>query len=57
MQAPMIHLNGTSKETLIEGYCEAGNAVMNALKAVSENCPNARDYYPLGQEAWKIAIA
>lgn len=43
---PIIHLNGTSKEALIEQHCAAGSALRAALKALSEMAPNARDYYP-----------
>lgn len=55
MQLPMIHLNGTSKESLIEGLCKASNAIEEAYQALKQTAPNGRDYYPLGSEAIRVA--
>ena len=45
MQYPTVHLNGTSEEALLEGYCNANNALLDAIKALEDCAPNARDYY------------
>jgi len=53
--APTVHLNGTSREALVEEYLEAIEAVNAATAAVGRITVNARDYYvqPLGN--WDIA--
>lgn len=56
MQLPMIHLNGTPRERLADQLLEAGNALIAAIDALSQAGPNARDYYPIGPSAIKIAI-
>ncbi len=45
MELPTIHLNGTSAESLLEGYCDATDALLTAIKAMEACAPNARDYY------------
>ncbi|MBI4473730.1 MAG: hypothetical protein HY646_13770 [Acidobacteria bacterium] len=56
MIAPVVHLNGTSKEALLDGYVEAGRAVQKALDALAERAfPNPRDYYVIGPDAWSKA--
>lgn len=45
MQFPTVHINGTSKAALLEGYCDAMNALLDAIKALETCSPNARDYY------------
>lgn len=57
MQLPMIHLNGTSRESLIEGLCEASSAIEAAYQALKQTAPNGRDYYLLGSEAMRVAEA
>ena len=42
---PMVHLNGTSRDALLEGYIDALNAVSHAIEVLQKNGPNARDYY------------
>ena len=51
LQLPLIHLNGTSKERLLEAIEEAHEAVCNAMGKLAETYPNGRDYYPLGRPA------
>ena len=51
MMVPTIHLNGTSRESLLEGYEKAHRAVRAALKEVAEIGPNGRDFYPQGPDA------
>ena len=55
MILPTIHLNGTSKERLIESLCNASNALNDAYSALKETAPNGRDYYPQGPQALKQA--
>lgn len=55
MQLPTIHLNGTSKERLIESLCEASQALDLAYSALKQTAPNGRDYYPQGPDALTIA--
>ena len=43
---PLIHLNGTSKEALLNGTCAIGHALRAVLEALREHAPNQRDYYP-----------
>lgn len=55
MQKPLVHLNGTSKAALAEGYHNAATAITAALNKLIEAAPNARDYYPQGPDAWALA--
>jgi hypothetical protein len=55
IRLPTIHLNGTSKAALLDGYLDAVSAVFAATEALSEAAPNARDYYPQGDDAFKQA--
>ena len=50
---PMIHLNGTSAETLAHQYDAAYEALMEALEKLNETAPNQRDYY---DEEWEAAL-
>jgi hypothetical protein len=42
---PAIHLNGTSKESLVEALEDAYISIGNAYDALRECAPNGRDYY------------
>ena len=53
---PTIHLNGTSKQSLLDQTLDAGRAVQAAIKALENASPNGRDYYPQGADAIKLAI-
>jgi hypothetical protein len=55
MQKPTIHLNGTSRDSLFDSYCNAASALRNALAALEDAAPNARDYYPQGEGAFIAA--
>jgi len=44
---PIIHLNGTSREELLEQLEVAHSALLNALLAIKRSAPNGRDYYPV----------
>lgn len=57
MQIPTIHLNGTSKEELVEALCNARAAIDDAITALRKTTPNGRDYYPQGPKATEWAVA
>jgi len=42
---PTVHLNGTSKQELLDQVCNAIGALRDAGIALAKACPNARDYY------------
>ncbi len=44
---PIVHLNGTSKQELLEQRETAYAAVQTALDALRGMSPNGRDYYPV----------
>ena len=45
---PTVHLNGTSKESLLAGYMHALEALHAAQDALGAAAPNPRDYYSQG---------
>lgn len=55
MMIPTLHLNGTSKGTLIDELCEASHALNVAYAAMKRCGPNGRDYYLQGPEAINVA--
>lgn len=57
MITPTIHLNGTSREALLEAVCTAGQAVDEAMTALCKAAPHGRDYYPQGAGALAEAEA
>jgi hypothetical protein len=48
---PTIHLNGTSREELISQLRTAGEALLEARRALENAAPHGRDYYPQGKGA------
>lgn len=54
--APLVHLNGTSKESLLEVRETAYGALYAAYEALRQVAPHKRDYYPLGDDAWNAAV-
>ena len=52
---PSIHLNGSSRKMLTEGYHNAYVAVQAAIRAFNEIDFNARDYYVQPVGAWSRA--
>ena len=42
---PIVHLNGTSAESLIEERCQAYGAINAAMEDLRRMGPNGRDYY------------
>lgn len=55
MKLPTIHLNGTSKQRLIEELMEQSEALRTVLEVLARTGPNARDYYPQGPGAFEVA--
>ena len=52
---PLVHLNGTGKENLQAYYKKAHKALSEAASAFLDIDFHARDYYPLGDDAWMEA--
>lgn len=52
---PSIHLNGTGRKTLSEGYFAAWNSLNEAIDAFNRIEFNCRDYYVQPEGAWAIA--
>lgn len=52
---PSIHLNGTGRTMLAEGYQRAYTAAQDAIRAFNEIEFNARDYYVQSDSAWPQA--
>jgi hypothetical protein len=53
---PSIHLNGTSRDALIDGYVSAAQKIDDAMRALEDTQPNGRDYYPQGDGALMEAM-
>ena len=52
---PSIHLNGTSGEQLLDLNRKAADAVRDAITALYNAYPNARDFYVQGDGAFEKA--
>ena len=57
LMVPTIHLNGTSRKSLMTALSEAHSAILNAIEAIAKTHPHGRDYYVQGPEVINIAIA
>jgi hypothetical protein len=57
MMIPTIHLNGTSRDGLLEPLMDAIEALRVAEDAMNAAAPNGRDYYPQGADAFNHAVA
>lgn len=55
MRTPTIHMNGTSRDALFDETANALGALRDALRAMGDAGPNARDYYPQGEGAFTEA--
>jgi phage shock protein A len=55
LMKPTVHLNGTSKERLLEDLCDAIDALHKAGTALAKAAPNARDYYVQSNTAYATA--
>jgi hypothetical protein len=51
LAVPTIHLNGTSKESLLEAISNARLALRDALESLGHTAPNGRDFYVQGPNA------
>jgi hypothetical protein len=54
---PTVHLNGTSRATLSEGYGAAYRALQDAIRAFNAIEFNCRDYYVQPAGAWAAAVS
>lgn len=54
---PLVHLNGTPRDRLLHQYREANYELGEVITTLLNAHPNQRDYYPLGDAAWKSAVA
>lgn len=52
---PTVHLNGTSRKMLADGYFAAYRKLQDAIRSFGEIEHNARDYYVQGSGAWPQA--
>ena len=52
MRFPTVHLNGTAGDELLAQLEKAKRAVWTARCALADAHPNARDYYPQGNDAY-----
>ena len=52
---PTVHLNGTSRDGLLEGYIAAMDAIRLARKALQSAAPHARDYYVQAGDTFCLA--
>ena len=57
LQAPLVHLNGDTKETLSKQVEVSCSAAMAAFAQLHDCGPNQRNYYPRGDTAWENAVA
>ena len=57
LKGPLVHLNGTSAGELEEQMRACRDTLRAALFALHLAAPNARDYYPLGDNAFAEAQA
>lgn len=55
LAVPIVHLNGTSRNGLLEQTQAAYDAARVLGDALREMTPNGRDYYPAGPEAFELA--
>lgn len=54
---PTIHLNGSSKQVLMDDLLAAHRAIGVALNKMRQCTPNGRDYYPQGDGVTEKARA
>ena len=52
---PSVHLNGTSREMLLDGYTDAYRKLIEFREAFNSIEHNARDYYVQGPDAYSQA--
>ena len=54
---PTLHLNGTGKNDLRDGYADAYDAIDKAIEALANAELNGRDFYPQGPGAYSQALS
>lgn len=52
---PTVHLNGTNHNDLCEQWYNSYRSIGDAITTLTQNGPNARDYYVQGNEAYRLA--
>ena len=57
LAVPSVHINGTSKQALLEDLTHAGHAIVQAISALQMVAPHGRDYYPQGSDALRVATS
>jgi len=55
MNIPTVHLNGTSRESLVQQRLTLIDALRDVEKAIGQAWPHGRDYYPQGPDALSAA--
>lgn len=55
LSVPSIHMNGTSKEALLEAIEESYSAISGAMDKMRQCVPDGRDYYVQASEAYGVA--
>ena len=50
MPMPTVHLNGASRESLVQQRTDVADALRDVEKAIGQAWPHGRDYYPQGPE-------
>ena len=55
MIAPRVHLNGTSKNALLDAIHTASIAINSAADKLRDTAPHARDYYVISTDAYPQA--
>lgn len=45
LKVPSVHLNGTSKQELLNQYRNAYHDIATAIRTLQQACPHGRDYY------------
>jgi hypothetical protein len=52
---PVVNINGTSRQELVDVRVEAIDAIRGAIKAISDCSPNGRDYQTAAKGEFEIA--
>jgi len=55
MSIPTVHLNGTSRDSLVKQRVNIIDALLGVEKAISQAWPHGRDFYPQGPDALSAA--
>lgn len=53
---PTVHMNGTSKDDLLQQLMDAASALRSARELMQKAAPNGRDYYVQNDTALRTAI-